>query len=38
VAAWSKMWVYRRLLPGIVGSIPVGRMDVCLLWMLWFIR
>jgi len=31
VAAPSKAWVYGRLLAGIVGSNPVGAMDVCLL-------
>jgi hypothetical protein len=28
VAARSKEWVFGRLLPGIAGSNPAGRMDV----------
>jgi len=31
VAARSKAWVCSRSLAVIVGSIPIGRMDVCLL-------
>jgi len=31
VAARSKVWVCGRLLAGIIGSNPVGGMDVCLL-------
>jgi len=31
VAARSKVWVYGRLLAGIVASSPAGGMDVCLL-------
>jgi hypothetical protein len=31
VAALSKVWVCGRELAGIVGSNPIGGMDVCLL-------
>ena len=34
VAARSKAWVCGHSLAGIVGSNPVGDMDVCLLWVL----
>jgi hypothetical protein len=30
----SKAWVCSRLFAGIVGSNPIGGMDVCLLWVL----
>jgi hypothetical protein len=29
VATWSKVWVYSRLLAGIVGLNPAGGLDVC---------
>jgi hypothetical protein len=38
VAARTKAWVYGRSLAGIVGSIPPGGMDVCLLWVLFVVR
>jgi hypothetical protein len=38
VAARSKAWVYGRSLTGIVDSNPTGGMDVCLLWVLCFVR
>ena len=31
VATWSKAWMCGRSLAGIVGSNPVGGMNVCLL-------
>jgi len=34
----SKVWVCGRLLAGIVGSKPAGRMIVCLLWVLCTVR
>jgi hypothetical protein len=37
VAARSQTWVCGRSLAGIVGSNPAGGMDVCLLWVLWFV-
>ena len=38
VAALSKVWAYGRSLAGIVGSNPAGGMDVCLFWVLCFVR
>ena len=38
MTAWSEVWVCGRSLPGIVGSNPVGGMDVCLLWVLCVVR
>jgi hypothetical protein len=38
VTTRSKAWVCCRLLAGIVGSNPVGGMDVCLLWVLCVVR
>jgi hypothetical protein len=38
VTARSKAWVCSRLLPGIASSNPAGNRDVCLLWVLWFVR
>jgi hypothetical protein len=33
VAARSKAWVYGRSLVGILGSIPTGVMDVCVVFV-----
>ena len=38
VAARSKALVYGRSPAEIVGSIPAGGMDVCLLWVLCVVR
>jgi hypothetical protein len=38
VAVRSKASVYGRSLTGIAGSNPSGDMDVCLLWLLCFVR
>jgi hypothetical protein len=38
VQARSKEWVCGRSLAGISDSNPAGDMDVCLLWVLCFVR
>jgi len=38
VVVRSKAWICSRSLAGIVGLIPTGDMDVCLLWVLCVVR
>jgi hypothetical protein len=38
VAAWSKVYVYGRSPAAIVGSNLTGGMDVCMLYVLCFVR